>query len=108
MSCVGFGFGDCVIAELLKEKNVVPDLPPYVDFVVAAFNKEYMGKALQVSQKLRLAGKSVNVYTDPARKVAKAFDFANRVGAQRIAFVAPDEWERGCVRIKDLRMADKD
>jgi len=34
----GFGFGDCVIVELLKEKGLLPDLPKTVDFVVAAFN----------------------------------------------------------------------
>lgn len=104
--CVGFGFGDCVIAELLKEKNVVPSLPAQVDYVAAAFNKDYMGKALWVARQLRLAGKSVDVYTDPARKIGKAFDYANRVGAQRVALVAPDEWDQGCVRIKDLRKKD--
>merc|ERR550537_1425705 len=36
--CVGFGFGDCVLAELLREKNVTPSLPSCVDFVVAAYN----------------------------------------------------------------------
>ncbi|CAE7535833.1 unnamed protein product [Symbiodinium pilosum] len=42
--CVGFGFGDCVIYELLKEKKVLPELPHKVDFVVAAFNQDMMGK----------------------------------------------------------------
>lgn len=106
--CVGFGFGDCVIVELLKEKGVTPSLPATVDFVVAAFNQEMMGKAMQVARRLRLAGKSVDVYHDPAKKVAKAFNYADRVGANRIAFVAPDEWEKGLVRIKDLRSFSAD
>ena len=59
--CAGFGFGDCVIYELLKEKKalhatnckmfsdylateVLPELPHKVDFVVAAFNQDMMGK----------------------------------------------------------------
>ena len=44
MPCCGFGFGDCVIYELLKEKKVAPELPHCVDFVVVAYEK-MMGKA---------------------------------------------------------------
>ena len=33
----------------------------------------------------------------------KAFNYADRAGAERIAFVAPDEWSKGLVRIKDLK-----
>jgi len=106
--CVGFGFGDCVVAELLKEKNVVPDLPQSVEYVVAAFNQEFMGKALSVARKLRLAGKTVDVFPDPAKQVKKAFNYADRCGATRIAFVAPFEWEQGVVRIKDLRNFGQD
>jgi histidyl-tRNA synthetase len=101
--CIGFGFGDCVIVELLKEKGVTPNLPATVDFVVAAFNLDMMGQAYQVARRLRLAGKSVDVFTEASKKVAKAFNYADRVGAVRIAFVAPDEWAKGMVRIKDLR-----
>mmetsp|Transcript_36835 Transcript_36835/g.68600 ORF Transcript_36835/g.68600 Transcript_36835/m.68600 type:complete len:563 (-) Transcript_36835:62-1750(-) len=101
--CAGFGFGDCVIYELLREKKVMPTLPHTVDFVVAAFNQDMMGKALQVARLLRKAGKSVDVYSEASKKVAKAFNYADRAGAERIAFVAPDEWAKGLVRIKDLR-----
>jgi len=103
VSCVGFGFGDCVIYELLKEKNVVPELPMTVDYVVAAFNQDMMGKAFNVARRLRQAGKTVDVYTEIAKKVGKAFNYADRAGACRVAFVAPDEWNKGLVRIKDLR-----
>eukprot|EP00933_Yihiella_yeosuensis_P039600 TRINITY_DN33676_c0_g1_i2.p1 TRINITY_DN33676_c0_g1~~TRINITY_DN33676_c0_g1_i2.p1 ORF type:complete len:558 (-),score=157.94 TRINITY_DN33676_c0_g1_i2:168-1841(-) len=101
--CVGFGFGDCVIYELLKEKKVAPELPQRVDFVVAAFNQDMMGKAMNVARRLRSAGKTVDVYTEVAKKVGKAFNYADRAGADRMAFVAPDEWAKGLVRIKDLR-----
>jgi histidyl-tRNA synthetase len=101
--CVGFGFGDCVIVELLKEKQVLPQLEQKVDYVVAAFNDSMMGKAMSVAARLRKGGKTVDLFTDAARKVKKAFKYADRVGGRRIAFVAPDEWENGMVRIKDLR-----
>jgi len=87
--CVGFGFGDCVIAELLKEKNVKPDLPAQVDFVVAAFSADFMGKALSVARKLRQAGKSVDIFTEPGKKLGKAYNYADRIGARKLALVAP-------------------
>jgi len=102
--CVGFGFGDCVIAELLKEKGVTPSLPEHIDFVVAAFNSEMMGKAMNAARRLRLGGKSVDIFTEPGKKVGKAFNYADRVGADMVAFIAPDEWAKGLVRIKALRM----
>ena len=74
--------------ELLKEKGVVPELPQSVDYVVAAFDASLMGNAMSVARELRLAGKSVDIYTEPAKKVAKAFNYADRVGAIRVAFVA--------------------
>jgi histidyl-tRNA synthetase len=104
--CVGFGFGDCVIAELLKEKNVKPELPKTVDFVVAAFSQDFMGKALSVARKLRLAGKSVDIFTEPGKKLGKAYNYADRIGARKLALVAPSEWEKGLVRVKDLRVED--
>ena len=46
--CVGFGFGDCVIKELLEEMGKMPSTAPRVDFVVAAFDKSMFGPSLQV------------------------------------------------------------
>eukprot|EP00441_Pelagodinium_beii_P042798 CAMPEP_0197633264 /NCGR_PEP_ID=MMETSP1338-20131121/9666_1 /TAXON_ID=43686 ORGANISM="Pelagodinium beii, Strain RCC1491" /NCGR_SAMPLE_ID=MMETSP1338 /ASSEMBLY_ACC=CAM_ASM_000754 /LENGTH=105 /DNA_ID=CAMNT_0043204887 /DNA_START=16 /DNA_END=329 /DNA_ORIENTATION=- len=92
--------------ELLKDRKVWPSLPATVDFVVAAYNADMQGKAMNVARRLRLAGKSVDVYPEVARKVKKAFRYADKVGAAKIAFVAPDEWENGLVRIKDLRCAE--
>ena len=39
--------------------------------------------------------------------MANTFDYANRVGARYIVFVAPSEWEQGKVRIKDLRLGEE-
>lgn len=102
--CCGFGFGDCVIVELLKEKGVLPSFSAKLDYVVAAWNADMMGKAMNVARRLRLAGKTVDVYMEPGKKVAKAFNYGDRVGADKVAFVAPDEWEKGLVAIKDLRI----
>jgi histidyl-tRNA synthetase len=58
---VGFGFGDCVIVELLKERNLFPDLPPSVEDVVIPFDESLRAAACQVANKLRGQGRSVDV-----------------------------------------------
>lgn len=104
----GFGFGDCVIIELLKERNLLPDLPRSVDIVVAPFNADMQGAAMAVAAGLRRGdGVTVDLMLEPKKKVAQSFDYANRVGADFIAFVAPDEWSKGMVRFKDLRVEDE-
>ena len=102
----GFGFGDCVVVELLKDKGILPDLPKSVDFVVAAFNDSMQGAAMRATHLMREGGANVDLLLEPKKKVANTFDYANRVGARFIAFVAPSEWERGEVRIKDLRLGE--
>jgi len=99
----GFGFGDCVIAELLKDKGLMPNLPKQIDFVVAAFNDGMQGPAMKTASLIRAGDANVDMLLEPKKKVANTFDYANRVGARYIVFVAPQEWENGMVRIKDLR-----
>lgn len=105
--CVGFGFGDCVIVELLRERGLLPDAKPRVDFLVGAW-KGMRGGALQVARQLRLSGASVDVMMEESKKPGKIFQQADKVGADKVAFVAPDEFKAGLVRIKDLRSGDKD
>jgi histidyl-tRNA synthetase len=58
---VGFGFGDCVIVELLKEKNLLPDLPPSLDDIIIPFDESLRPAACQVATKLREQGRSVDI-----------------------------------------------
>jgi len=99
----GFGFGDCVVMELLRDRGLVPELTPKIDFVVMAFNNEMRPHAVKVAAILRSAGYAIDVLLEPARKVKQAFSYADRVMGRRVMFLAPDEWVNGKVRMKDLR-----
>jgi len=73
-----------------------------IDYVVAAFNPTMYGAATKVAAALREKGSSVDLL--PTHKKARwAFDYADRVGAARVAYVAPEEWGKGQVAIKDMR-----
>lgn len=106
--CVGFGFGDCVIMELLKDHGKLPNFTGSgVDYVVCSFSPELYGKAANIAMKLRLTGASVDLMPTPKKKVAASFKHADQAGARRMVFVAPDEIAKGVVRIKDLRTKSK-
>ena len=51
----GFGFGDAVIVELLKELGRLPELPAGVDDVVFAFAADLRAPAMEVAARLRRA-----------------------------------------------------
>ena len=104
----GFGFGDCVVMELLREKGVLPTLTPNLDFVVVAFNNEMRLHAVGLAAQLRGAGFAVDVLLAPKKHVDKAFSYADRVDGRRVVFVAPDEWAQKKVRVKDLRAPEDD
>lgn len=107
VSAVGFGFGDCVVMELLALKGLTPALPQRTDFVVVPYDAGMRGPALRVARELRRGGYSCDMLLEPTKKVKNAFSYADRIGGERVVFVAPDEWQRGCVRVKDLRSGDE-
>lgn len=104
--CAGFGFGDCVIVELLKDKGLLPDFKPQVDDIIVPYNESLRGKACEIATKLRVKGKRVEVQMIPNKKVAWCFNYADRIGADRLVFVAPDELQQGMVRVKHLRKSE--
>merc|ERR1719473_1873146 len=59
VSCVGFGFGDCVIKELIMMLDKMPKFDQYVDYVVSPYSDDMFGNALRVATALRAAGKTV-------------------------------------------------
>eukprot|EP00758_Cryptobia_borreli_P007723 Tbor_TRINITY_DN5325_c3_g11::TRINITY_DN5325_c3_g11_i1::g.5037::m.5037/K01892/HARS, hisS; histidyl-tRNA synthetase len=100
--CVGFGFGDCVILELLKDKKLLPDLPHEVDDVVIPFDESMREAAFNILMKLRAKGRVADIILD-GKKMGKAFGYADSVGANRAVLVAPGEYANGQVTVKMLR-----
>lgn len=102
----GFGFGDVVIVELLKDKGLLPELTPGVDDVVFAFDESLRPAAMGIAARLRASGRSVDLVLEK-KKVKWAFKHADRSGASRMILVAPSEWERGVVKVKDLATGEQ-
>ena len=78
---VGFGFGDAVIVELLKNKNAIPDTSVGVtDVVVFAQDPALYPKAIQSSTLLRKSGFIVDLVLEQ-KKLKWVFQRADRLKA---------------------------
>jgi histidyl-tRNA synthetase len=106
MPAVGFGFGDLVISELLKDKKLWPDLPRQVDDVVFAFGERERPAAIALASRLRSDDRSVEL-TLGTPKLKRALADANRIGATRIWLLGPDEVERGVAKVRDLASGEE-
>lgn len=104
---VGFGFGDVVIMEVLEELKLLPDFSQKVDYVVVPFNDSLYVPSVKISEALRSKGKTVITYNNKGKRT-KAFDFANKTGAELVVYVAPDEWSKEEIVVKRLRETDLD
>lgn len=96
----GFGFGDAVVIELLKEKGLIPDLVRQVDDIVFPLDGELEGPASMIVSSLRKKGRSVDLIED--KRLKWVFKHAERINAERLILVGNFEWERGMVRVKVL------
>lgn len=104
----GFGFGDAVIVELLKERDVLPSFDDLtnIDAVVFAMKPELYAPCVKVAQILRENGQSVDVIMQN-KKTKWVFKHADRINAKNVVIVAPDEYENGEVSIKNLEKGEQ-
>jgi histidyl-tRNA synthetase len=101
LPALGFGMGDVVLTELLKDHGLLPADPPRIDALVVPIGDAMLGPARQVVRRLRDAGVRAEA-PFAAVKVGKAFKAAEAAGATRVFLVGPDEWADGNVKVKNL------
>ncbi|NIP93888.1 MAG: histidine--tRNA ligase, partial [Akkermansiaceae bacterium] len=101
LPALGFGMGDVVLGELMKDRGLVPDLNPVLDLYLVIADETLRGPATDLAHSLRGAGLSVDYPLAPA-KVAKQFGAATALGARQAAVVGAEEWAVGEVMLKTL------
>ncbi|CAH8269895.1 unnamed protein product [Arabidopsis lyrata] len=102
----GFGFGDAVIVELLKEKDLLPELGQEVENIVCALDKDLQGAAATVATTLRDKGQTVDLVLE-SKPLKWVFKRAARVNARRLVLVGKTEWEDGSVSVKVLSSGEQ-
>lgn len=100
---VGFGFGDAVIVELLRQKELLPDLRHRhdIDALLFAFDTTLRPNLLQLAQQCRNQGLAVDVVLDD-RKLKWVMQRADKLGIPRVVLLGTDEAAAGEVTVKDL------
>ena len=101
MPATGFGFGDMVIMELLRKKEILPNLEPDIEDVVFCLQEENRIDAMAIASKLRSTGRKVDLILEEKR-MKWALKHADRVGAERLVMILPEEWSRGKVKVRDV------
>ena len=106
LPATGFGFGDMVIMELLTEKGLVPGLVSGIDDIVIPLNPDLRNVAVKVAASLRDSNRTVDLVLED-KKMKWVFKHAERIGAKRLVLVAPDEWSRKKIKVKDLETGEE-
>jgi len=105
----GFGFGDAVIVELLKDRDLLPSFESTgVDTVVFAMGADLYPTAIEVASTLRKAGQKVELVLEKTRKPKWVFKHADRLGAKYCAIIGTEEFENKEVQIKDLGSGEQE
>ena len=107
LPCVGFGMGDVVLGELLKDRKLLPADVSSIDVFLAFISPQDQRHVLSLAHQLRDAGLRAE-YALSLQAVGKQLKFADARHARLAVVVGPDEWARGEVMIKDLRSGSQE
>lgn len=106
LPAVGFGMGDVVLAELLKEKGLVPERSRVVQDFVVCVSEEQRPLVLRIVRALRDRGRRVT-FDYRGRSVGRQMRAADRAGASRVILIGPEEASRDAARVRSLATGEE-
>jgi histidyl-tRNA synthetase len=106
LPAVGFGMGDVVIAELLRQRGLLPEYRPTVDYYVVAFSEAEEPLQRQIARGLRARGSSV-LYGLKRAGMGKQFKEADARGARQVIVLGPDEVASGVALVREMKTGEE-
>lgn len=106
LPAVGFGMGDVVLEELLRDRGLIPEYTRSLDYFIVAVDEAQRPEAMRVAHALREDGHSV-AYALRGQGVGKQMKVAAREGAATVLVLGPDEVERGCAVARDMKTGEE-
>ena len=99
----GFGIGDCVLGILLEEKGLLQkQLPKHrLDYFVAAADKQFFQKAVEITAMLRRKGLAVN-FSYKAAGLGKQLKQASDENAQKCIIIGDEFIKNNELIVKDM------
>jgi histidyl-tRNA synthetase len=101
LPATGFGMGDVVLTELLRNRGLVPEQVGSIDVFLAAISEPDLPTVLELAHELRETGLRVEYVLGP-QTVGKQLKLADTRNARVAIVVGPDDRARGEVMVKDL------
>jgi histidyl-tRNA synthetase len=101
LPAVGFGMGDVVLSELLRDRGLKPSTAPTVDFFIVTVSAAERPAALALAHRLRAIGRSV-AYALREQPLKKQFSAAATAGARAVVVLGPEEAARGVAKLRDM------
>jgi histidyl-tRNA synthetase len=98
---VGFGMGDVVLGELLRDRGLLPDGRQSVDVFLVTMSEAERPLLLEIAQLLRGAGRSV-LYAFRPGGVGRQLKEADARGARHVVILGPDEVQRGMATVRSM------
>jgi histidyl-tRNA synthetase len=102
LPALGFGMGDVVLGELLKDRGLAPGSGAGLDVFVAFISKEDVPHVLALAHQMRDQGLRVEYALGP-QALGKQLKLADARQATLAVVVGPDERAQGQVMLRDLR-----
>ena len=106
LPAVGFGMGDVVLTELLRERGLLPDGVASSDTFIVAMSDADRPLLLKLAQSLRALGESVLYALSPAT-VGKQLKEADARGAARVILLGPEEVARGAAIVRIMSTGEQ-
>ena len=103
LPALGFGMGDVVLGELLRERGLVPAAIGSIDVFVAGITADDEPHVLSAAHELRNAGFRCE-FAFGGQALGRQLKLADTRGARQVVVIGPDERARGEVILKDLQM----
>ena len=107
LPAVGFGMGDVVLGELLRDRDLVPDAAPSCDYYVVWVGQDQRAEGLEIGHRLRAAGHSV-MYSLRPQGVGKQLKAASRAGAGQAVIIGPDEVATASATVRDMKTGSQE
>ena len=101
LPALGFGMGDVVLGELLKERHVAPKASTELGAFLVAVSGEDIAPVLRLAHALRDRGIAVE-YGLRHAAVRKQLELAAARGAPRAVIIGPEERAAGVAVVRDL------
>jgi histidyl-tRNA synthetase len=102
LPALGFGMGDVVLGELLRERGVAPKASIELGAFLIAVGGDDLPVVLQLAHTMRERGIAVE-YGLRQSGVRKQLELAAARGAARAVIIGPDERAQGVAVVRDLR-----